>query len=446
MSNSRVLFLVEIIILLGSFLLLDHFVLAGDRLWDIHPHPFLFIIILAAVQYGTNEALLATLVASLALLVGNMPEQTLSQDVFDYLLVVSYRPLLWTASAVVFGGFRDRHLRERRDLQVRLTHAQKQADVFSTAYKSLDKERIRLETQLSGQSRTMLTLHQATKDMDQLREDQSLAGILDVVNNVMRSEKCSWFLLKDSKLVQQSQHGWDSEDHFSTEFIPETPLFQEVVGRQRVVCATSLEDEKIMSAEGVLAGPLINQETGEITGMIKIEQLEFTGLNLTSVETFKVLCEWLGSHFGTTTRYLQARSEMIQNPETQLYSSRYFDHISDFVSHLSNRIGFESSTIEIRPAAGVALEPELRAQAEEILRETADMLIRKTDLIFEGREGHFEFILILPNTPIKNAEIVSDKLYRALNNSLEQHISPSNFSFTIKSLGVKNAVDPTRQY
>ncbi|UCD11486.1 MAG: GAF domain-containing protein [Nitrospinaceae bacterium] len=444
MAKNWVSFFVEIVVLIGGLLLLDQFFLAGDRLWAIHPHPFLLVVLLAAVQYGTNQGLLTALLASAALLVGNMPEQLMTQDIYDYLLEVTYRPILWFGSAVVFGGFRDRMFREKRDLELRLAHSQKQAEVFSAAYKSLDRERHRLETQLSGQSKTLLTWHQAAKGMERLEHDGNLSQILTVIENVMQAGKCSWYVLRNSKLKKDSHKGWSEDEAYADTFGPDSPLFQEVVGRQRVVCVTALEDEKVLANEGLLAGPLINVETGEVTGMIKIEQLAFTGLNLTSIETFKVLCEWLGTHFGAHTRMVNAKQQMIQNPDNQFYSRKYYENISTFISELSERVGFESSTIKIQTAPGVELKPETAFRVQEILRETVNLLTRKTDLIFEGEKDKFELVLVLPNTPAENAHVVADKFQRTLAECLGADIRPEAFTLSIESLGTTHESQTNR--
>ncbi len=444
MSKHWVSFLVEILVLIVGLLLMDHFFLGGDRLWAIHPHPFLLVVLLASIQYGTNQGLLTALIASMALLLGNLPEQLMTQDIYDYLLEVTYRPILWFGSAVLFGGFRDRQQRENRDLQIRLAHAQKQAEVFSSAYKSLDRERIRLETQLSGQSKTLLTWHQAAKGMERLQHDGNLSQILSIVENVMQAGKCSWFALRNSKLQRDSQKGWEADESYAVAFSPESPLFQEVVGRQRVVCVTSPGDEKILGTEGILAGPLINVESGEVTGMVKIEQLGFTGLNLTSIETFKVLCEWLGTHFGTHTRFENAKSQMIQNPDNQFYSKKYYENISGFIAHLSERVGFESSTIKINTTPGTVLKPETEFRIKEILRDTANEVTRKTDLIFEGDKDRFELLLVLPNTPIDNARVVADKFQKALGESIGHDIQKNHFSLSIEALGTAHEQHRTR--
>src|SRR5687768_10613974 len=100
--------------LVGFFvvaLVIDHTLLEGNRFAGIQPHPFWIPVILLSLQFGTHAGLLAVVTASACLLVGNLPEQMLSEDRFSYLLHLSTQPLLWLATALVIGKMRSRQLR-----------------------------------------------------------------------------------------------------------------------------------------------------------------------------------------------------------------------------------------------------------------------------------------------------------------------------------------------
>jgi len=78
MKKIKTPFLLEIVFLLAVVLMVDHTFFAGDRFWGVQPHPFFFIVLLISVQYGAIEGLVTALLASTALLAGNIPEQNFS--------------------------------------------------------------------------------------------------------------------------------------------------------------------------------------------------------------------------------------------------------------------------------------------------------------------------------------------------------------------------------
>ena len=115
----------EIALFIAAALLLDQFVFSGARFWDVAPHPFWILIVLVSAQYGTNEGLVATLVASAVLLAGNLPVQHIDQDLYAYIFEISWRPMMWLVAAVVVGEISSRHLRERERLRGEMRKATK---------------------------------------------------------------------------------------------------------------------------------------------------------------------------------------------------------------------------------------------------------------------------------------------------------------------------------
>ncbi|MFQ5450558.1 MAG: GAF domain-containing protein [Nitrospinaceae bacterium] len=442
MFKFRISFLIEISLLVAAVLAADHFFFSGDRFWGMHPHPFLFIILLVSAQYGTFEGLVAVVLCSLALLVGNLPEQTITRDIYDYFFVLLGRPMLWIGVVMVVGGFRDRGRKERKALKEKLDISRDKADVFYKAFQRLDKERNRLETHLSGQSCYLLSLHQVALNMKAVEPNHILDNMLDITQTVMKSEKCSWFLLNNSVLEVNTQLGWGIDENYSRFFISLSSIFQEVIGRHRVLCVTNAEDEKILDGQGMLAGPLVHPKSGKAYGMLKIEKLPFLSLNQPNVETFKILCEWLGELFEPTIQSLQERNQTDLKPEGQTFSDNYFERLSEFLSHLADNGGFKSHTLVIRQPPEVFRDRKLRSEVEKIIRNAAKTVIENPDLIFEGLKSNCEFILVLPDTSLEEARSVSETIKKALSQELEQAGKEKlNFSISINALGAKGELE-----
>jgi hypothetical protein len=96
--------------------------------------------------------------------------------------------------------------------------------------------------------------------------------------------------------------GWTPEDRYARVFRSDTRLFQDVIGAQRVLCAANERDEQSLLREGVLAGPLMDKETGDVLGMLKVEALGFFELHFTNVQTFGVLCDWIADAYVNARR------------------------------------------------------------------------------------------------------------------------------------------------
>src|SRR5262245_61903386 len=85
---------------------------AAVRFASVSPHPFWVVVLLIAAQYGTGEALVAAALSGAALLINNLPEQGFNEDLYAWLLRISFNPVLWCIAAVALGEIRAGHKRQ----------------------------------------------------------------------------------------------------------------------------------------------------------------------------------------------------------------------------------------------------------------------------------------------------------------------------------------------
>jgi hypothetical protein len=105
--------------------------------------------------------------------------------------------------------------------------------------------------------------------------------------------------------------GWaDSETVYARAFDGQSRLFQAVVGSHRTLVAAVEDDERVLGGEGLLAGPLLNVDSGEVIGMLKIEEMGFLDLSVTSIENFRLLCEWIGTAYAHARRFESAMQDV----------------------------------------------------------------------------------------------------------------------------------------
>jgi polysaccharide biosynthesis protein PelD len=426
--------LLEIILFFGLALVVDHFLFGGMRFGGFALHPFWLIVILISAQYGTGEGLVAAGVASTCLLAGNLPEQTLSQDMYQFLFAVCRMPLAWFVTALVLGEIRMRHIRECDKLQNDLAVSEEHQKELSRSHENLCAVKDKLEARVAGQLTTAITMYQAARDLERLEPAEVLRGMAGIVRAVMKPEKFSIYLLKDNRLELAIHEGWNQHDTFSRLFHAGSPLFQALIGRQRYLCSASRDDEVILAQEGVLAGPLISEESGEVTGILKIEKLSFMRLNFSNVQTFRVLCQWIASAYANAHRFEIARSESVLNEKTQLLSYGYFRQHTAHLAELARRLGFDLSMLVIRLENKDDLLPEQRSLIPGFMSQAVAVVLRKTDLVFEHQRSGYEYAVVLPNTPVANAQIVADKLLRYLDQLSREKAAKANFVSSIQSI------------
>jgi GGDEF domain-containing protein len=426
--------ILEIVLFLVVALAIDYLFFDGTRYRSAVLHPFWLLVLLVTVQYGTHEGMLAAALASVSLLAFNLPEQTLAQDRYDYLFQISRTPLMWFAAALIFGELRMRQIRERDVLRSDLGDAKQREEAIASDYKRLGQVKDSLEARIAGQVRTAITLSQAAKAIEKLDPSEVLFGVVDMVRAVMFPEKFSLYLLRNDLLELFIQEGGSPEDRFSQTFDRDSLLFQEVVGRQRLLCSANASDEQILGSEGVLAGPLINTAEGEVLGMLKVEKLGFLDLNFSNIHTFQLLCEWIATAYANALRYQTARSESVLSEETKLLSYGFLERQTAFLSELAERFHFNLSMIILHLENPDELSEEEMNLIPPALARTVRKVLRRSDMVFDHQRTGWEFALVLPGSPIENSPFIVEKLLAGLKTQLAGKASHARFTVTTQAI------------
>ncbi|HRJ60281.1 MAG TPA: GAF domain-containing protein [Azospirillaceae bacterium] len=407
-----------------------------NRFDGVQPHPYWIVVLVLAAQYGTSEGVLAAIAASIALRLGNIPEQVVSQDYYQYLYAVSREPIFWLVAAVVLGEMRMRHLREREELRESLAMARKESEAIAASYRKLKDVKENLESRVAGQLKTVFTLYQAARAIDKLDEGEIMLGVADLIRTVMQPEKFSLFLLNNDVLESVTNEGWSDEDDYARWFDHSQQMFEAVVGRQRFLCVARVDDERILQGQGLLAGPLMSADTGEVVGMVKIESLGFMDMSLNGLENFRILCEWIGTALAKAKQYREANAQRLYTEDGSLYSSGFIGRQAEFLALLGKRLGFETSTITIRPAGIGRLSAAQRNELAAAIGAAVRKSLRDTDLACDFGQHGLVFGVVLPGTPLERAELVASKLEFAVRGALPSSLSKLKIAFTAARVGV----------
>lgn len=382
----------------------------GDRFAGLEPHPFWIIVLFMAVQYGTIEALQAAGAASVALLAWNLPAHTFDQTVHEYALEMLWRPLLWIAAAVVFGELRVRHKAGEADLATRLQTADRRVALLSRAHGELSSAKERLETRLAGQLRTATEMVDAARAIETLDPSLVIAGASELVTVAIHARQFSLFLLKGDALILAAQQGWTEEGVYAQRYPSTAPLFREVVGAQRFVSVASPVGETILAGQGLMAGPLIHPKTGELLGMLKVEDMHFLDFNLSNVQTFKALCGWIATAYANAVAH---EADQIVDETTRLYGMKFLERQTGYITEIAQRFGFDLTLLFFKVEVDGLTDDQRRA-LPAVLGTVSRHVLRGTDLVFSHEPAGTQFAALLPGATADGAVVVSRKLMTGL--------------------------------
>lgn len=428
--------LLEIVLFLGVALVIDALIGGGTRFRDVSPHPFWIIVVLAAAQYGTAEGLAAALLSALTLLAFNLPPQDASPNIYDWLYTVAKTPLLWIVAAVTIGELREKHRAEREELRRELTESREREHTIAQAYEWVREGKEKLEARIAGQLRSSVAVYQAARGLEAMAPEQVVQGVGELVTAVLNPEHFSLYSVSANGLSLALTQGWTEDDAYLQRFAASSDLFRAVVNERRMLSISNPEHERILANQGMLAAPLVDRVTQNVKGMLKIEKLAFTDLNLSNVESVAALCEWAGMALGNAERYQLAKSGSLINPEHNLLTRGYFARYSEYITALARRVGFDVTMVIAKLSNANTLSAEVRTEAARALGAEVDRALRVIDLAFDYRDTNEEYSIVLPTTNRKGAEVVVKKIQQALE-SAQGPLQDAQFSFTVQEMNVK---------
>lgn len=294
--------LLEIVAFVALSLSIDWLFGSGTRFVNLAPHPFWIVVLAASAYYGSAEGLAAAVLCAAALLLGNLPPQGFNEDFYDWLLRATSQLSQWCVTAVALGGIERSRRRTIAALRDELGQTREQARAITEAYDQLARVKDGLEVRVAGQMRTAYSVYKASRAIERLSVGEVLAGIPDLVRAVIGPRKFSLFLFTGASLQAAVSEGWGADECYLREFDSSSALFDAIVVQRRFLVFAGSAHAAALSDQGLLAGPLVNGETDEVVGMLKIEDLAFRDLHPTSVENFRLLCDWIGTAFAKARR------------------------------------------------------------------------------------------------------------------------------------------------
>lgn len=425
--------ILEVVTLLLILYFIDTFICSGNRFITIEPHPLWFVLLLVLFQYSINEAFITIFLMCIFLYAWNLPQQLATQSLFEYYFSLSLRPLLWLGTAILLGGLKLKNSFKFYELQQELDEAKLKEKVISDSFTKLKGTNRVLELRLSEELGSAIKIYKAAVTLEDLAPDNQIDGVNKIVASILSPEKFSIYILSEDGLTLNSSYAWDPTDQYLKKFDKNSELYKAIVGEKRVLAAFNETSELVLNHEGIVAGPLIDSNTGEVFGMLKIEKMTFQSLNLRTVQLFTLLCEWIGLTMRKMINVQKMANETITGHNHRAYSYAFLQAQTDFLETLAKRMGFHLTKLNIRMVNSNELSVDERRQAVALMATAIKNSLRKTDLLFDAREKGEEYALLLCGTGEEYMDLVIKKIQdQALKAGSAN--SPAKYAFSYQVL------------
>lgn len=320
----------------------------GDRFIQFHLHPFWIIVLLMSAIYGTVEGVFAAIASTIVLYYRNLPPMQTNQDLFQYQFDVSMLPMLWVIVAYVIGEIRLGTLAKMKQIKEESLHTESKAERIAAEYSSLKIQNQNLALSLTSKEETAASAFQVFKALENLEPARVIMGVDPIVRLSLRPTKFSVYAMGPNGFEAVTSEGWQETDTYRRRITDDSALFQAMMKEKRLITVINKNDQKILGEEGILAAPLIDLETGEIFGMIKVEEIPFENLNLIRIETFKTVCELIGKSYANSKKHKEMQENSLYNAEGTLLSHTFYQTVSDYLKKLAKAQGFVLTDFQLQ--------------------------------------------------------------------------------------------------
>lgn len=428
----RIRALIETLLFLTILVIFNNIFGDGKRFIDSVPHPFWIIIILISAQYGMVEGFLAVILSTLFLYIGNVPSQKPEETLFDYDVHLVWLPVMWFITAFVLGQIRLRFLNERKELVEKVAKREKEAETITEAFQKLKIIKENLEVQVASQLMTVAATFKSFESLEITKPSEILLNLSSVIVPILNPKKFSVYFSGPNGFEPAMSFGWEANENYKRRFGTQDLLYQAILGGQSILSVVNPEDEKIFQGEGILAAPLIDSETHEVFGMLKIEEMELKQLSNSTMETFKTLCDLIGLSYTNARQFKKLEENIIISTETPFYSNQFYIVQKHMFEILSKHGHFPLSQIHLKfdyhfiknKAEPYFVNSVLYILLKEILPETA--------MAFHGKRKWMDFIILLPLTHLEEAERIQQQVQKSILSN--EYLKVYNTSYEVVSL------------
>lgn len=426
----------EIMVIIATALIFNLVLGDGNRFNDIYPHPFSYLLLIIVVQYGANEGFFCILIMTLTIYLGNMPEQKISQNNYDYWIEVSKQPIMWIMVNLFIGGLSRKKNTLIKFMKENINELKEQSDIIARSYEKLQDRNRMLELKIAGELSSVIKVFDAAKSLATMHKDNYTSSVSDIIKVVLEPEKFSIYLLENNLLKLISYSGVE-ENHMKKSYSAETPLYKQVVINKKMVNCLKASDAVYLPSPSVAAVPLVDHATGSCVGMLKIDEIEFSRMNLRWLKLLHLVAGWVGSSLYSMDQILHARGNTITSSASQMYTDSFLKRQSEFLTELGKRLHFQLTKVSITVPEMAQLTDQERHLIACGMNKAITEALRSVDQIFETKGEILFFTLLLPGTPEENAHIVIDKIHKKLN-SFPRNYNHIQYRFSIEALVTEN--------
>ena len=404
--------------ILGFSLLtaLNFFWFSGDIGFLETPfHPYLLVILPIAARYGFRGGLFSGLLAAL-LYFGFRVYTSTDPSFLDYIQIDFWgMPTIFAVVGITLGEIRETQktryrqlFLEKNDLEMAYLQLTEQFDALSKAKREID-------TRIISQEQTLNTLHEAAQALRTLRLEDIYPAVLKMLADYLHVEKASIYMFnEENNLLNLTQAFGHDDNTLPATITPGQGIPGECFNKaEPVTLPMELRLSHNTSGEVLMSAPIVKPSNNSVAGVLNVEKMPFLKFNTETIKMVGLMADWCGASIDNAIIYEDTKDKLIADEITGAFTPEYLHYRLKEEFARARRYNTIMSIIFLEIVDFKEFSATTKRDVLMVLSLVLKNLLRTVDLLFlHGKPG--KFILMLPSTPAKGAEIVVDKVLKEL--------------------------------
>ncbi len=419
--NSKNLhYIFEPLILIGAILLINYNFFASDiGFLSVSFHPFwliiLFIVPRQKYPFGIiTSAITALCYIFIAYLRGGSGFFAFVSDTANIKL-----PALFVIIGYYLSLIREGYDYELAALMRKNSALEKQMSEVREINSGINEEDRKNALKIFETSTTIKTVYNAASSLASFDEDELIGSLCDLVYKFCDSKAFVLYkIVEGTKLIIAAER---IDEKFADGFdfvanVNDDALIAESYASGKIYTMLDVIDKNmkhVIKSDVKISCPIKFKDDGEIYGFIVLYDLEFSRMNLETINILELIAGWTESALIKSRQMREVKSKNIEDDLTLAYKYDYFKKRMSEEYKRAQRYNFDLSTLLVKLTNYSSIPADRQPEILRLLSIFLKTIVRDVDIVSRFKDENF-LSCLLPSTDEKGVLILIKRINAAL--------------------------------
>ncbi len=370
---------------------------------------FILLVLVASVYFSFNLSLMIAILLSLISVYLHL--SVFSHNPFSYMLIIKsfLPPVVIFLSSYFISFITTKKNMEMENLRYEVKELQNNFAELSKKFNQVQKVKDNLEKKILRDEDFSVKLHDAISSLSKLNAEGIKKELLNITKEFINAKSIAFYEFSSNRFIIKfriSEHR-EIKEYFDKK----NGIYQKLIETDSVL---TVKDMLLTDENNVLMAGVLRKKNGNILGAIIIYDMDFVDLNFLNIKLFQMICNWGAIEIEKAIQFALYQSEFVKFSGTEIFNFMYFSQIINSEYFKIKRYKIFISVINMIIKDAEQINKEQFSDWIQTIGLVLKKRLRASDNIFFNDVKRDRFILVLPHTDLKGAEIVKENINKLL--------------------------------